>query len=174
MRRIIILLVLIIGLMSSAGCADSTFFYGNYTNSDNSSNINNANVLAGEKIFMQTGCQKCHIPSYVTGNQTVGKLNHGQKIAPYTDLLLHDMGEGLADQRPEGAATGQEWRTAPLWGIGFTSSVSGCSHFLHDGRARNVLEAILWHGGEAQAQRDAVMRLDRTKREQLVAFIESL
>ena len=82
-------------------------------------------------------------------------------IWPYTDLLLHDMGEGLADDRPEGVADGREWRTAPLWGIGLTQTVSGHTFFLHDGRARNVEEAILWHGGEAQAARDAMRRCRR-------------
>ncbi|MGL5008803.1 MAG: di-heme oxidoredictase family protein, partial [Paracoccaceae bacterium] len=97
-----------------------------------------------------------------------------QLIWPYTDLLLHDMGEGLADNRPEGRATGREWRTPPLWGIGLTAQVSGQTEFLHDGRARSLLEAILWHGGEAQAARDAVVAMPAADREALVAFLESL
>ena len=84
------------------------------------------------------------------------------------------MGEGLADNRPEGKASGTEWRTAPLWGISLTEQVAGYTHFLHDGRAHSLMEAILWHGGEAQAQRDAVIELDRNSREQLIVFLESL
>jgi CxxC motif-containing protein (DUF1111 family) len=97
-----------------------------------------------------------------------------QVIRPYTDLLLHDMGEGLADNRPEFLASGREWRTAPLWGIGLTETVSGHTRFLHDGRARNILEAILWHGGEAKSARKAVMDFDAEQRAALQAFINSL
>ena len=97
-----------------------------------------------------------------------------QLIWPYTDLLLHDMGPGLADNRPEGRASGSEWKTPPLWGIGLTQQVSGHTEFLHDGRARNLLEAVLWHGGEAQAQRDAVVALPKDDRDAILAFLESL
>ena len=97
-----------------------------------------------------------------------------QLIWPYTDMLLHDMGAGLADGRPEARATGREWRTAPLWGIGLTEQVSGHTTFLHDGRARSLLEAVLWHGGEAQSQRDAVTRMPPPDRNALIAFLESL
>lgn len=131
-------------------------------------------VIAGEQIFMRLGCQKCHTPAYHTGDHTLSPATHHRDIAPYSDLLLHDMGEALADNRPEGIADGREWRTAPLWGIGLTAKVSGHANFLHDGRARSLLEAILWHGGEAHAQRDAVIALDRRSREQLLAFIGSL
>jgi CxxC motif-containing protein (DUF1111 family) len=97
-----------------------------------------------------------------------------QLIWPYTDMLLHDMGAGLADNRPEGRATGSEWKTPPLWGIGLTSQVSGHSQFLHDGRAQSLLEAVLWHGGEAQAARDAVVDLQKQDRDALIKFLESL
>ena len=97
-----------------------------------------------------------------------------RQIWPYTDLLLHDMGNGLADNRPEGRANGREWRTAPLWGIGLTEVVSGHTYFLHDGRARNVKEAILWHDGEARAARDRFANLDQSDREALIAFVNSL
>jgi CxxC motif-containing protein (DUF1111 family) len=97
-----------------------------------------------------------------------------QLIWPYTDLLLHDMGEGLADDRPEGLASGREWRTPPLWGIGLTETVSGHTFFLHDGRARNLLEAILWHGGEAEPARRKVMAMSKAEREALLAFLSSL
>ncbi|MCB1800516.1 MAG: thiol oxidoreductase [Gammaproteobacteria bacterium] len=136
--------------------------------------IDMPDVIAGERLFSTIGCQACHTPAYRTGDQTASPATHHRDIAPYTDLLLHDMGEGLADDRPEGIADGREWRTAPLWGIGLTSAVSGDTGFLHDGRARSLLEAILWHGGEAQTQRDAVVALDRRSREQLLAFIRSL
>ena len=137
-------------------------------------NVDDPKVLAGEKIFTQIGCNSCHTPYYRTGNGTQAEINHHQEIFPYTDFLLHDMGEALADHRPEVVATGKEWRTAPLWSIGLTAQVSGHNQYLHDGRARSILEAILWHGGEAQAQRDAVVTLDKNSREQLLAFIKSL
>ena len=98
----------------------------------------------------------------------------GQTIRPYTDLLLHDMGDGLADNRPAFDATGREWRTPPLWGIGLVSKVNGHTYFLHDGRARNLLEAILWHGGEAEAARERFRRSSQAERDALTAFLESL
>ena len=97
-----------------------------------------------------------------------------QLIRPYTDLLLHDMGEGLADGREEFLASGQEWRTPPLWGIGLTQAVTGHTQFLHDGRARNLLEAILWHGGEAEAAKQQVLKFDADERAALLAFLNSL
>jgi CxxC motif-containing protein (DUF1111 family) len=131
-------------------------------------------VLAGKKLFYNIGCIACHTPKYRTPASGVAPEQADQLIWPYTDLLLHDMGEGLADHRPEGVANGREWRTAPLWGIGLTPEVNGHSNYLHDGRARNLLEAILWHGGEAQAARDAVVRLPKRDRQYLLRFIESL
>lgn len=101
------------------------------------------------------------------------ELSH-QRIWPYTDLLLHDMGAELADGREDFAASGQEWRTPPLWGLGRTAAVSGHTRLLHDGRARSVMEAILWHGGEAEASREHVRRLTRKERMALLAFLESL
>jgi CxxC motif-containing protein (DUF1111 family) len=95
-------------------------------------------------------------------------------IWPYSDFLLHDMGEELADHRPEGQADGTEWRTPPLWGIGLTETVSGHSFLLHDGRARDLTEAILWHGGEAQAARDSFAAMSKTDRDNLLAFLGSL
>lgn len=131
-------------------------------------------VLKGKELFYATGCVNCHKPKFVTG-EVPGQphLSH-QLIWPYTDMLLHDMGEGLADNRPEGEASGSEWRTPPLWGIGLTETVSGHTLFLHDGRARNVTEAILWHGGEAEAARDKFTRLSKQDREALLAFVNSL
>ena len=127
----------------------------------------------GEQLFAALGCSSCHLPELTTGPSDVAALSH-QVIRPYTDLLLHDMGPGLADGRPDGEATGQEWRTAPLWGIGLTDTVSGHSRFLHDGRARSLVEAILWHDGEAAAAADAFRSLSASDRAKLIAFLESL
>lgn len=131
-------------------------------------------VLKGKALFHQAGCASCHTPKFVTRADAAEPELAGQTIRPYSDLLLHDMGPGLADQRPEFLASGQEWRTPPLWGIGLTQQVSGHTQFLHDGRARNLLEAIFWHGGEAQAARDAVSHFSRDEREALLAFLDSL
>ncbi|WP_299377924.1 di-heme oxidoredictase family protein [uncultured Tateyamaria sp.] len=131
-------------------------------------------VLRGKQVFYATGCVACHRPSFVTHRLVDQPAQSFQLIWPYTDMLLHDMGAGLADNRPEGRANGQEWRTPPLWGIGLTKQVSGHTYFLHDGRARSLLEALLWHGGEAQAQRDTVVGMATADREALIAFLESL
>lgn len=137
-------------------------------------NADDPQVLRGKAVFHDTGCAACHRPAYVTHRLTNQPEQSFQLIWPYTDMLLHDMGDGLADNRPEARATGREWRTPPLWGIGLTRQVSGHSYFLHDGRARSLLEAILWHGGEAKAQRDAVKAMDPVDRAALVRFLESL
>lgn len=131
-------------------------------------------VLKGKALFYGIGCASCHRPKLVTGDAPGQPHLSHQLIWPYTDLLLHDMGEGLADNRPDGEATGSEWRTAPLWGVGLTQTVNGHTLLLHDGRARNVVEAILWHGGEGQASRDAFAKLGKEDRERLVAFVNSL
>ncbi|MEC8795514.1 MAG: di-heme oxidoredictase family protein, partial [Pseudomonadota bacterium] len=120
------------------------------------------------------GCTSCHTPKFVTNRLNDQPEQSFQLIWPYTDLLLHDMGAGLADNRPEGRANGQEWKTPPLWGIGLTEQVNGHTQFLHDGRARSLLEAILWHGGEAQAARDHVVDLSAEDRNALIEFLESL
>lgn len=137
-------------------------------------NVDDPQVLAGKTLFHRAGCQSCHIPQFTTAADAAEPELANQPIRPYTDLLLHDMGEGLADHRPEFEASGREWRTPPLWGIGLTETVSGHSQFLHDGRARNLLEAILWHGGEAEAARQKVLGFDREQREALLSFLESL
>jgi CxxC motif-containing protein (DUF1111 family) len=131
-------------------------------------------VLRGKQVFHRIGCPACHTPKYVTRDDPERPELSRQRIWPYTDLLLHDMGPGLADRRPEGRASGQEWRTAPLWGIGLTSTVSGHTRFLHDGRARSLLEAVLWHGGEAETAKQRVVRMTRRERDALVAFLASL
>ncbi|MEP3345892.1 MAG: di-heme oxidoredictase family protein [Litoreibacter sp.] len=133
-----------------------------------------AQVLHGKELFYTSGCTSCHTPSYVTHRLKDQPEQSFQLIWPYTDMLLHDMGPDLADNRPEARATGTEWRTPPLWGIGLTEQVSGHTYFLHDGRARSLLEAVMWHGGEAQAQRDAVALMTTSDRDALIAFLESL
>lgn len=136
--------------------------------------VDNPVVLRGKEVFYNTGCTACHTPSFVTHRLEKQPEQSFQLIWPYTDMLLHDMGPALADSRPEARATGNEWRTPPLWGIGLTEQVSGHTYFLHDGRARSLLEAVLWHGGEAQAQRDIVVDMATEDREALLRFLESL
>ncbi|MCD2511787.1 di-heme oxidoredictase family protein [Comamonas endophytica] len=135
-------------------------------------------VLQGQKIFERAQCAACHRPSYVTGEPLFPRLSSpalsGQVIFPYTDMLLHDMGPDLADGRPDFLADGNQWRTPPLWGLGLIKAVNGHSRLLHDGRARDMLEAVLWHGGEASASRDAVLQLNAQERDALVRFLESL
>jgi CxxC motif-containing protein (DUF1111 family) len=133
-----------------------------------------AAIRAGEIGFRELGCTSCHVETWSTGDDTRFPELSGQQIHPYTDLLLHDMGDGLADGRPEFEASGREWRTPPLWGIGLVSVVSRHTEFLHDGRARNLEEAILWHGGEAEPAQERYLALPRTRRDQLLQFLESL
>ncbi|BDT66167.1 hypothetical protein os1_03230 [Comamonadaceae bacterium OS-1] len=133
----------------------------------------NVDVRRGQALFAQAQCAVCHRPSYTTGASPFPALRD-QKITPYTDLLLHDMGKGLADGRPDGLANGQQWRTPPLWGIGLIPDVNNHSFLLHDGRARNTLEAILWHGGEADAARQQVLKMPQADRDALVKFVNSL
>jgi CxxC motif-containing protein (DUF1111 family) len=136
--------------------------------------VDDPEVLEGKRLFYAAGCTGCHTPKFVTARLSDQPEQSFQLIWPYTDLLLHDMGAGLADHRPEARASGAEWRTAPLWGIGLTETVTGQQSFLHDGRARTLLEAILWHGGEAQAARDHVAQLPKPERDALIRFLESL
>jgi CxxC motif-containing protein (DUF1111 family) len=139
-----------------------------------------ADVQRGRQLFEQARCAVCHRPSYVTQaafpplRPAQSPALAGQAIHPYTDLLLHDMGEALADGRPDFLASGRQWRTPPLWGVGLIEAVNGHQRLLHDGRARGVLEAVLWHGGEAQASRDQVLAMTAAEREALKRFVESL
>ncbi|GHF69580.1 di-heme oxidoreductase family protein [Seohaeicola zhoushanensis] len=133
-----------------------------------------AQVLRGKQAFHDSGCVACHRPKFVTDRLPDQPEQSFQLIWPYSDFLLHDMGDGLADDLPEGLASGREWRTAPLWGIGLTSQVNGHTRFLHDGRARSLLEAILWHGGEAAPARQKVIDMPKTTRAALIRFLESL
>jgi CxxC motif-containing protein (DUF1111 family) len=137
-------------------------------------NVDDPTAQQGERLFSAAGCNGCHTPTLRTGTLPGVPEVSGQVIHPYTDLLLHDMGPDLADERPDFLASGSEWRTAPLWGIGLVKTVNGHTNFLHDGRARSLLEAILWHGGEAEAARDSVRALSAEQRAALIAFLESL
>lgn len=136
-------------------------------------NIKHKDFTAGKMIFTKLKCSSCHVPSYTTSSHPIKELT-SQKIFPYSDFLLHDMGEGLADNRTEFDATGQEWRTAPLWGLGLTQIVNSNAKFLHDGRANTIEEAILWHGGEAEKSQKEYLKLSKTEREQLLFFLNSL
>jgi len=127
----------------------------------------------GAELFLSTGCAACHTPTHTTGDSDIPALAH-QTIHPYTDLLVHDMGEGLSDGRPDFAAGPTEWRTAPLWGIGLVDEVNGHTRFLHDGRARNLEEAILWHGGEAAGSQKSYLDMDKSERADLVDFLKTL
>ena len=131
-------------------------------------------VLEGRHLFRQIGCAACHVPRHVTGEVAGFPELSNQIIWPYADLLLHDMGEGLADGRREFDATGREWRTPPLWALGWSKRVAGHETYLHDGRARSLSEAILWHGGEAKAAQEAFLNLSRGERQALVSFLKSL
>lgn len=137
-------------------------------------NISDPLVKKGQMLFDQARCTACHIPAVTTGVLEGVPEVSNQVIHPYTDLLLHDMGEGLADGRSDFLANSQEWRTPPLWGIGYTKVVNGHTFFLHDGRARNLTEAILWHGGEAESAKENFRLLPSADREALIKFLESL
>jgi CxxC motif-containing protein (DUF1111 family) len=136
--------------------------------------VDDPTVLRGRALFESTGCASCHTARHRTGELEGYPWLSDQEIWPYTDLLLHDMGDGLADGRPDYAADGREWRTPPLWGIGLVETVSGHELLLHDGRARGLAEAILWHGGEAEASREAFRAMELADREALLAFLRSL
>jgi len=153
---------------------DLVTFYSQNLGVPRRRDIDDAAVLRGKQHFYEAGCIACHTPKFVTSRNAEGDAQKFQLIWPYSDLLLHDMGEGLADHRPEGAADGYEWRTPPLWGIGLTETVSGHTLFLHDGRARSLTEAILWHGGEGEAAKNAFANLPETARNDLLAFLGSL
>jgi CxxC motif-containing protein (DUF1111 family) len=137
-------------------------------------NVDDPQVQRGEQLFAAAQCSACHVPEMKTGEFPDLPQLANQTIHPYTDLLLHDMGAELSDGRPDYLASGSEWRTPPLWGIGLSETVNGAGAFLHDGRARNFTEAILWHGGEANNAREAFSKLKREERAALIAFLQSL
>lgn len=136
-------------------------------------NLEKESVRNGARIFEEIGCVKCHTPQQKTGTSPIKALAN-QTFYPYTDMLLHDMGEDLADGRPDFLANGNEWKTRPLWGIGLQFLVNGHTEFLHDGRAKNVTEAILWHGGEAKDTKEKFKQLSKKDREDLLEFINSI
>jgi CxxC motif-containing protein (DUF1111 family) len=137
-------------------------------------NTTDAQVLQGEKLFAQVGCSSCHKPTMYTGVDVRYPTLSNQRIHPYTDLLLHDMGDGLADGRPDFNATGSEWKTPALWGVGLFEKTNGTPFYLHDGRARTLEEAILWHGGEAAKAKQQFVALPQTDRDNLIRFLKSL
>jgi len=136
--------------------------------------LTNEQVIRGEQLFQEASCGSCHKATLTTGSSHPYAELREQTIHPFTDMLLHDMGAGLADSLNQPNAAAQEWRTAPLWGIGLTSGVSGSEAYLHDGRARNLAEAILWHGGEAEAAKESFRQMPGEDREALLAFLKSL
>ena len=136
--------------------------------------VGDPEVLAGRELFHEAGCAGCHVPSMKTGELDGHPELEHQVIWPYSDLLLHDMGAELEDRRPDFEASGAEWRTPPLWGIGLVESVNKHTYFLHVGRARGFAEAILWHGGEAEDAREAYRTMNKDERAALLRFLESL
>lgn len=137
-------------------------------------NVLDADIKKGELLFTQINCSGCHKPTIQTGVDVTLPQLSSQRIHPYTDLLLHDMGDALADNRPDYKATGKEWRTTPLWGIGLFQKTNGTPYYLHDGRARSIEEAILWHGGEAENSKNAFMQLSKDDRDRVIKFLNSL
>jgi CxxC motif-containing protein (DUF1111 family) len=153
---------------------DQVTYYGRLLAVPARRDAQDGEVLRGKELFADAGCASCHTPKFVTGELDGLPEVSNQTIFPYTDMLLHDMGEELADHRPDFLATGREWRTPPLWGLGLIRVVNDHTNFLHDGRARDVSEAILWHGGEATDAREAYRSMDARERAALLRFVESL
>lgn len=136
--------------------------------------VTDADNKRGEALFTQINCSGCHRPTVQTGVDVTSPTLSNQRIHPYTDLLVHDMGTGLADNRPDYLASGTEWRTTPLWGIGLLNKTTGVAYYLHDGRARTIEEAILWHDGEAKKAKQQFMQLGKDDRNKLLKFLQSL
>jgi len=131
-------------------------------------------VRAGAQRFREFGCAACHVPSHTTSATAFHPAFSNVSFEPYTDLLLHDMGEGLADGKRDGDARPEEWRTPPLWGLGLVETVNGHERLLHDGRARGFAEAILWHGGEGERSKERFRLAPKAQREELLAFLRSI
>ncbi len=153
---------------------DATIFYTKTLAVPARRNVTSPYVIQGKQLFMQMNCSGCHKPNLQTGVDLNFAALNNQRIQPFTDLLLHDMGNDLADGRPDYLATGNEWRTAPLWGIGLFAKTNGTPFYLHDGRARTIEEAILWHGGEAQKSKGKYTQLSKADRTKLISFLQSL
>ncbi|MEL6920929.1 MAG: di-heme oxidoredictase family protein [Pseudomonadota bacterium] len=152
---------------------DLVVFYSKHLAVPARRDVDDPQVLRGKELFYDAQCAACHVPKFATSADADGPLRN-QLIWPYSDFLLHDLGPGLADANPTADRLGSEWRTTPLWGIGMTETVNGHTFFLHDGRARSLEEAILWHGGEAEAARDRFAAYTRQERADLIRFLESL
>lgn len=165
------------GLAVEAGTefSEAVVFYSQTLHVPARRNVEDPAVQRGARLFSETGCAACHRPKFTTGQHPEGIAElSNQEIYPFTDMLLHDMGEGLADGRRDFLASGREWKTRPLWGIGLTKTVNPGAGFLHDGRARTLEEAILWHGGEAEAGKERFRTMAKADRDALVAFLMSL
>lgn len=158
--------------MSATDLADQVF-YNRTIAVPIARDVDSPEVIAGANRFVDTGCASCHTTTQRSGHDEVAALSD-QTFHPFTDLLLHDMGDGLADGRGEFLASGSEWRTPPLWGLSRREEVTGFSSYLHDGRARTIEEAILWHGGEARAARDRFVELEVEDRSDLLAFLGAI
>lgn len=158
----------------STGVVRNVVFYMQTLRAPARRDLDNPDVAKGEALFKKSMCAKCHVPTMKTGDSKVAALSN-KEVHLYSDMLLHDMGPKLADHYPEGAATGREWRTTPLWGLGAISSgLGGKEYYLHDGRATSLEQAILLHGGEAQASRDMFSKLSDEEKKQLLTFLRSL
>lgn len=162
------------GLELSEELLDLTSFFNANLAVPHRKNAGQENILAGKELFYQLGCISCHKPKYVTDESSRYSNLHNELIWPYSDFLLHDMGAALADNRPEGQATGNEWRTPPLWALGASKYLGKHWQLLHDGRARTIQEAVLWHDGEAAAAKASFMTLSATERQALTDFVKSL
>ena len=138
-------------------------------------NVTDPDFKRGEALFDEAKCSVCHVPTMKTAAEFKSLPQLANQIFhAYTDLLLHDMGEGLSDGRPDYQAQPSEWRTPPLWGLGLSETVTGSTAMLHDGRARNATEAILWHGGEAEASKETFRKMTKADREALLKFLDSI
>ena len=153
---------------------DTVVFYSSTLGVPARRNTKTDAAKKGQQLFSSAGCTSCHTPHFKTSDHaSIPELSQ-QSIAPYTDLLLHDMGKGLADGRPDFLATGSEWRTPPLWGIGLVETINSHTRFLHDGRARNLSEAVLWHGGEGEQAKQNYIEMSKADRDALITFLETL
>lgn len=161
------------GMEVSNEQAEAAVFYSSTLAVPNRRNIDDPQVIRGGQLFTTVGCVSCHEPKFVTGPHAIKPLVN-QTIYPFTDMLLHDMGPGLADGRRDGEATGSEWKTRALWGLGHTQVVNPRAGFLHDGRAQTIEEAVIWHGGEAEKSKQAFAHLTKADRDALLAFLQSL
>ncbi|MCA9524454.1 MAG: c-type cytochrome [Myxococcales bacterium] len=159
----------------SAATVQNVAFYLSVLRPPSRRDETDAEVVQGEGLFTQLGCASCHVPELRTSKKAAIELLRDKPVPLYSDLLLHDMGPDLADNYPEGDATGREFRTPPLWGLGIIKSTQGGRAFyLHDGRTSDLREVIKVHGGEAERSRTAFFELSETEKDALIAFLKSL